>query len=357
MARWKFYAHSDGTCCCGGGPCIVYADDFGRADGTDSGDDWEEFPDDDAASLSSGQLVIAGSGDKALFVPSTRKSALVASVWMKDLVEGAVRLFFFDWWSSTCYRFVRFIAHESPAYDYCVIEVGHVSGGGEVVDASIGAGTELCPPDEYSIAAHDDRQLHVCFDGEHAWISGAGDPLIADLPSLGCGTPGAGLPRVGLGNDADIPAKFDDFSYSEHFVDNPLCPECPPPGSCCGLDPALDLLATLSSGDQYGGSCPEATGEFTLRWCPSSDNWIGVGTWGGTTITLYLHCEAYYPGWDPSVGVFMRMVIPGCVDASGLTVTTQYSTCDPFVLVFEFRIPACCSSGEAAWTITITLAP
>jgi hypothetical protein len=226
MARWKFYAHSDGTCCCGGGPCIVYADDFNRADSTDLGSKWEEVSGDWEIDTNRLQSTSEGFCLTTTRPKISRRSpkhyAHIISATLAGYDDG-VRLWKIIIWydDASNYLYAQFVADEAGVIQPSIIQV---EGGSPttLMDSTTHPGNPA-----YSTAY---PTITICYspDGlvmhdsleEHRYTVCVTSPTTARAGGV-----------VGF-----LVGTFDNWSYEEHWTSYTLCPDC----GCHCLHPSDD---------------------------------------------------------------------------------------------------------------------
>lgn len=341
-------------CCCG---CPEYADDFGRADSTDLGDDWTEVSGD--WEIKSYQLYEPGtSGAIALYDKTVRTNYMAANITIMNEALGGVYRLYIAWADSSNHiraTYTRW-AHDdatNPNDDWATLSLHSVIGGTATLLDTLDF--QLVEPEQAT------RGFTACMDYSIVLASIDDNSLchvFADPVEITDGKQAA----VGHGNSSEV--YFDNWSLvestSEQYDDCPPCWNC----GCNGRLPPRRLLATYD-GDGLCESLDGISCELDLAQCGAD----ALARYDGTVadasclegLVMYLKCGGISQAASAWELTLDEDGVPGglgCAEGTFVDIPADdSSTCgdpatnEPFMLVFEFGpgdvVNQMCGSGCA----------
>lgn len=306
MATWRWYAHSDGTCCCDAGPCRSFSDGFNRADGTDIGSTWTEVSGD--WSISSNTLAEAGtSGAVAIYNNHWSQTAVIANVNTVSESNG------------DRYRIVVNYK-DSANYMYAELYINGVNGSEISLHSVSGGADTTLETDTILSLTGTSRTFAVCLGSNG--FQGSVNNAVASLVWNEQGPVHADGYQSGLGNGAAQAIEFDDFYMSEHLDDNADCPGC-----ICACD-GKTWPKVLNAKVTYSGRCAPVVNTFTITYDRIQGEWIGTYTCVDE-MTLRVQCNADIDLIDISLEPYGT-----CCDLSTCSGPPETgSTCNPLYFV------------------------
>lgn len=289
-------------CCCDG-DCLVYTDDFNRADDTDLGSEWNQP--DGTIEISSAMAKVTSGPASAYTVFENVSEQMYCSIDTWDEESGDIYEVWVNVQDEDNYHFVRFIRNN---VNDSVLEIGIKSGGAETVYKSQVILTVTGTARTINALISDNE-----FCG---WVTLTVDSGVEANTTLISGAKHGGF----YANRATI--WFDNFTMEKHHNDDPNCRYC-----ACECDdsilPAI-LNAHLSG---TGGRMGSLNCDILLVWDRTSNYWYGEGTCCSVLWKLKLDC-------DPEELTLLNF---DCTvsDGFGNSPRTAYlRTCDPLYLVF-----------------------
>ena len=224
-------------CCCP--ECLLFSDDFNRANSTNLGSRWTEASGD--WSISSNQLKEAGTSGALLWCTTEATDAeVVAQVTAKSISAGNIFRLIICAEDADKYFWGEL---EADTLDY-TIRVGTRSGGSDTL-------LEEWTSDQPAASTED---LCLAFNGTTVTFS------IREAPGdgvWGCASD-TGYRKAGLINGSAQQTLWDDYELWRHYVRDPTCPYC----ICTCFDecPPKQLLATFTA----TGDCADELDGVTM---------------------------------------------------------------------------------------------
>jgi hypothetical protein len=320
----------DRRCCCG---CWTGSDDFNRADSTDLGDDWDERSGD--WEIKSNQLYESGNaGAMVIFQPNHGKPRSIVTVYITDEDTNDI------------YRvIVNYLDDDN--YMYAELDIGTGGVGGSTVSlhsVTGGSDSELISQ-AVTLTGFPalSRTMNVCLSSEIFSVEVSN--ISADMcvwyetgPVHSTGY------KTGLGNGYGQAIYYDDFTMSEHWEDDPECPDCCP-CRCGENEIQKDLIATYVGEDEcdtLDGITVELTNSVGWHyWDGVLDDCTGAadadccGDLIGLEMRLTCGSQDDVTTWTLTLDTSALSGGLGC-QACGLTLYADAdSTCDPLNLIFK----------------------
>lgn len=326
MATWRWYAHSDGTCCCDTGPCRTWSTTFGGSDGTDIGSDWTEVSGD--WSLYSGTLKEAGTAGAVArldaFVPT--RGWVYFAITLKGIADGTKHRVLVNYEDEDNYHWAEFYHHGTPPTAEVTVTLGKTVGGAEstIKTATWSTGYSGIGPSIAFVVCFSDDEFAAIVPGNEYWVWVRNDEFTA-ISSAN---------KVGLGNGGTVAIQFDDADIWDHRKVNPLCPRCVCHCAADDIPPDADL--SLNSNGGTGCECWDFDRTLAqtsgTTWATSSDLVNCSSPLGGASMNVAfgLTCSTDTEG----IATYRLSVTKYGTDPILLS-PSESSTCDPMNLVYE----------------------
>jgi len=326
-------------CCC---QCLIFADNFDRADNASLGTSWTEYPS-SAFEINTNRVRSVDGGIAICnVIHPTPSGSMVVSIETVDEHSGDVYDLLLNVKDNLNYHRARFTINSSTT---STIELSIVVGGAVSV-LKTETVLSLTGTSRVFTAMIADHEFCATVQFGLVSLTWANTTLITGGYYSGIGTPNTGL-------------LMDAFTFGHHLQTKAQCPSC----VCQCLERYIALRLNVHM--EGSGRMSPLNCDFVIEWDRINQYWKGSATCCTVFWDLILNCGAVHGDWDTK-GLFNSSL--QCFGPGPSSYAPTNGSCDPFFLEFgPFLISAtgdlaCNCDGHTfpeagSYTITITEIP